>query len=250
MNIAIIGYGKMGHMIEQVAKQRGHEVVAVIDAANSDDMNGEAFRKADVAIEFSVPSTAEANCRRALGHGVPVVSGTTGWGGGLQTLRGELAADGPAMMWSSNYSLGVNLFFIINRYVSRLMGNFAQYVPVVNEVHHIHKLDHPSGTAISLAEDVVKRVDALERWSEEPAGADALVVNHARIAETPGTHTVRWSSDVDYIAIEHCAHSRQGFALGAVMAAEWLKGRHGFHTMDDMMRDMVPASLTALTETI
>ncbi|MDE7407888.1 MAG: 4-hydroxy-tetrahydrodipicolinate reductase [Muribaculaceae bacterium] len=250
MNIAIIGYGRMGHMVEQVAAGRGHHIVAVIDAANSADMDGEVFRSADVAIEFSVPATAESNCRRALACGVPVVSGTTGWSAELEQLRADLSHESPALMWSSNYSLGVNLFFIINRYVSRLMGGFAQYVPVVNEVHHIHKLDHPSGTAISLAQDVVNRVDGLSCWSEEPAGADALVVNHARIAETPGTHTVRWSSDVDYIAIEHCAHSRQGFALGAVMAAEWIRGRHGFYTMDNMMRDIVPASLIELTETI
>lgn len=228
----------MGHAIERIARERGHEIAAIIDIDNRADMQGEAFASADVAIEFTRPETAEANCREAIGRGVAVVSGSTGWKSRVAAVEEEARRRGVSMMWSSNYSLGVNLFFMINRYVAKMMAGFSQYVPSMLEVHHVHKLDHPSGTAVSLAEDIVEISPALDGWSEEPAPAK-MTLSHQRTGEVPGTHTISWTSPVDVISIEHRALSRDGFALGAVIAAEWLSANPGVHSMDDL--------LTALT---
>lgn len=231
----------MGHAIERIALERGHEIVAVVDVDSATSVDSEDFRRADVAIEFTVPSAAEANVKAALAQGVPVVSGTTGWAEGLARVRENLPA-GAALMWSGNYSLGVNLFFAANRYVARLMSKFPQYRPDMTEIHHIHKLDHPSGTALMAAEQIIAEVSGLDGWSEEPAGESKLLINHERHGEVPGIHRVTWDSPVDSISLEHSAKSRDGFALGAVMAAEWLPKHPGFHPISDMMDEIIGGS--------
>ena len=234
----------MGHAIERIAIERGHDIVAVIDADNTDCFDSEAFASADVAIEFTTPSTAEATCRRSMERGVAVVSGSTGWTDRLPELI-ELCEKGKGtMMWSSNYSLGVNLFFALNSYLAALTAPFSQYVPSMKEIHHIHKLDHPSGTAISLAQGIITHNPRVDAWSENTTataadGSLVMGISHEREGEVPGTHIVDWDSPVDTITIEHRAKSRDGFALGAVVAAEWMKGRKGYHTIDEMIRSML-----------
>lgn len=237
MKIALIGYGKMGHAIEQVALSRGHEIVAKVDRDTAVGIDSPEFRQADVAIEFTMPAAAEANVSAVLAQGVPVVCGTTGWADGLERVKASMT-ESQSLMWSGNYSLGVNLFFAANRYVAQMMANFPQYVPDMTETHHIHKLDHPSGTALMAAQQIIDAVPALDGWSEEPAEGK-LLINHIRHAEVPGIHRVTWESSVDSITLEHSAKSRAGFALGAVMAAEWIQGRSGFHTIDEMMQQII-----------
>ena len=237
MKIAIIGYGKMGRMIEEIARRRGHEIVAVIDRDTDCKIDSEAFRSADAAIEFTVPSAAEANVRAALEQGVPVVCGTTGWTEGLERLRGSMPPNS-ALMWSGNYSLGVNIFFAVNRYLAKIMAQFPDYTPDMTETHHIHKLDHPSGTALMLADQIIDALPGLDGWSEAP-DPGKLLINHVRHGEVPGIHRITWESPVDSISIEHSAKSRAGFALGAVMAAEWLAGRRGYHSIDEMMTELI-----------
>ena len=234
MNLALIGYGKMGHFIEQVARRRGHEIVCIIDRDNTSDFRSPAFAQADVAIEFSTPATAEANIRAAWLSGVPVVCGTTGWN--VQTLRDELCdeaeccqASRRALLWSSNFSVGVNLFFALNKRLAGLLADYPDYLPSITETHHIHKLDAPSGTAKTLAEDI-------ERFRLQVSGTKLQVpIESIREGEVPGIHTVTWDSPVDTVSITHSAKSREGFALGAVLAAEWLKGKTGWHTMEEVL---------------
>ena len=234
MNLAVIGYGKMGHFIEQVARRRGHEIVCIIDRDNTSDFRSPAFAQADVAIEFSTPATAEANIRAAWLSGVPVVCGTTGWN--VQTLRDELCdeaeccqASRRALLWSSNFSVGVNIFFALNKRLAGLLADYPDYLPSITETHHIHKLDAPSGTAKTLAEDI-------ERFRLQVSGTKLQVpIESIREGEVPGIHTVTWDSPVDTISITHSAKSREGFALGAVLAAEWLKGKTGWHTMEEVL---------------
>ena len=215
MNIALIGYGKMGQMIASVARERGHQVVCIIDPITSTDtMDSPAFRSADVAIEFSRPDAAEANVRAAIAQGVPVVSGTTGWD--VAALQSCLSGtDHPGIIWSSNYSIGVNILFAVNTYLARLLQQTGDYSPSITEVHHVHKLDAPSGTAKTLAEQI---------------GSD-VPIDSIRQGEVPGIHEVRWESDADILSLRHEAKSRRGFALGAVLAAEWLAGKQGFHQL-------------------
>ena len=238
MKIALIGYGKMGRTIERIARERGHEIVAIIDVDNQEDFDSEGFRSADVAIEFTVPTMAVENYRRAFESGVPVVSGTTAWGR-VEDLRELIERTDATFFWTSNFSVGVNIFFTLNRYLSRIMERFTQYHPSMTEVHHIHKLDHPSGTAKTLAEGIIAETSRIDRWIEDADAADAIRIYHVREGEVPGTHTIHWDSAVDEITIEHRAKSREGFALGAVMAAEWSVGRKGVLTMDEMMGDLL-----------
>ena len=234
MNLALIGYGKMGHIIEQVARRRGHEIVCIIDRDNTSDFLSSAFSQADVAIEFSTPATAEANIRASWQAGVPVVCGTTGWN--VSRLRDELCdaaeccqTDKHALLWSSNFSVGVNIFFALNKRLAGLLADYPDYLPSITETHHIHKLDAPSGTAKTLAEDI-------ERFKLQVSGTKLQVpIESIREGEVPGIHTVTWDSPVDTISITHSAKSREGFALGAVLAAEWLKGKTGWHTMDEVL---------------
>lgn len=239
MKIAIIGYGKMGHIIEKIALRRGHEISCVIDADNVADFDSHEFRKSDVAIEFSTPSTAVNNILSAFAAGVPVVSGTTGWYDSIPGMK-ELCDTGKGtLLYSSNFSIGVNIFRAVNKFVTKLMNKFPEYTPSMTEVHHIHKLDHPSGTAITLAEDIVEISSRVDKW-EEPApdkdpSDNALEISHVRQGEVPGIHTIEWDSEVDTISYTHSAKSREGFGLGAVLAAEWLKGRRGLFTFADVI---------------
>lgn len=240
MKIAIIGYGRMGRAIEEVARSRGHEIVCVIDTGDEDKFASKEFRSADVAIEFSIPTAAVDNYLQAFAAGVPVVSGTTGWLDSMPEIKDMCDKDAGTLLWSSNFSVGVNIFMAMNRYLSKLMNRFPQYDPSMMEVHHIHKLDHPSGTAITLAEEIVADTDRISSWAE-PQGETSevaegvLPVSHRREGEVPGIHSITWDSPQDTITITHSAKSRAGFALGAVLAAEWLKGKSGFHTMAEVL---------------
>ena len=229
MKIALIGYGKMGRMIESIALERGHEIVCIIDQNNLDEFESNAFASADVAIEFTTPHTAEQNILRAWSAGVPVVCGTTGWN--VESLKQQLLHNSiqllhhttPSLMWSSNYSIGVNILFALNQQLAKLMVSYPDYTPHMTEVHHIHKLDAPSGTAKTL---------------QEAIGEDRLAVadiESIREGEVPGIHSIKWDSEVDTITISHSAKSRKGFALGAVIAAEWMKGKTGWHEFSEVV---------------
>ncbi len=211
MKIAIIGYGKMGHMIEEVALSRGHEIVATIDAGDAFDLEG-----ADVAIEFTTPATAEENIRKAWAQGVPVVSGSTGWNAAALMDEDRRTHDKQMLIWSSNYSVGVNIFFEVNKLLAEKMASQPQYTPSITETHHIHKLDKPSGTAKTLAEQIRDIEMSKHRNIED------LPIESIREGEVPGTHEVKWDSEEDTIIITHIAKGRRGFALGAVLAAEKL----------------------------
>ncbi len=242
MKLAIIGYGRMGHMIEEIAKERGHKIVCIIDVDNPDDFNTSEYRSADVAIEFTTPGTAVENILKSFASKVPVVCGTTGWLDALPDLKDMCDKGEGTLLYASNFSIGVNVFMAVNRYLAQLMNDFPEYTPSMTEIHHIHKLDHPSGTAITLAEDMVSRVTRLDCWKEpeegKPMDKNALPISHERQGEVPGTHIITWDSPVDKITISHEAKSREGFALGAVKAAEWLKGKKGYFTISDMLSDV------------
>jgi 4-hydroxy-tetrahydrodipicolinate reductase len=235
MKIALIGYGKMGKAIERIAQSRGHEIVSRIEVNNQADFSSEAFKSADIAIEFTTPATAFANYQKAFAAGVPVVSGSTGWLEKMPEVK-RMCDDGKAtMFYSSNFSIGVNIFFAVNKYLANIMNRFGQYDVAMKEIHHIHKLDHPSGTAITLAEGIIENIDRKEAWTEAQPKDNEIKIEAERVGEVPGTHIVNYTSAVDSIKIEHEAFSRDGFALGAVMAAEWMQGRKGWHTMDEML---------------
>lgn len=241
----------MGHMIEEIAKKRGHEIVSVIDLDNTEDFDSPAFCSADVAIEFTAPHVAYDNYLRAFAHNVKVVSGSTGWlkehGEDVKRMCEE---QGQTLFWSSNFSLGVTVFRAVNRYLARIMNQFPSYTPSMEEVHHIHKLDHPSGTAITLAEELIGETQRLDGWQvgslTQPDGtmqtetaevpADKLRIDSIRRGEVPGIHSITWDSDADSITITHDAHSRRGFALGAVLAAEYTASHNGLLTMEDLFQ--------------
>ena len=239
MRIALIGYGKMGKMIEQIALERGHEIVCVIDIDNLQDFESDAFRSADVAIEFTAPQAAFGNYLRAWKAGVKVVSGSTGWmkehGDEVRLMCLE---EGKTLLWASNFSIGVGIFRAVNRYLAKVMNQFPQYDVEMEETHHVHKLDHPSGTAITLAEEIVERIDRKTAWAEDTTDRNLLRVDNIRRGEVPGIHTVRYDSEADLITISHDAHNRKGFALGAVLAAEWTVNQQGLLTIDDYYKDM------------
>ena len=236
MKIALIGYGKMGKMIEQIALSRGHEIVSIIDIDNQEDFESEAFACADVAIEFTTPMTAYENYLKAWKAGVKVVSGSTGW---LKEhgddVRKACTEEGKTLFWASNYSIGVAIFSAINKYLANIMNGFPQYDVKEVETHHIHKLDAPSGTAITLAEGILDNVERKERWTLETAEQPTDLPIHAiREGEVPGIHEIIYESEADTISIKHDAKSRAGFALGAVIAAEFTAGKKGFLGMNDL----------------
>lgn len=245
MKIALYGYGKMGKAIEQAAIARGHSIVLKVTADNA----GTPPTGADVAIEFSRPEEAMSNMQLCLQHGVPVVVGTTGWYDRMDVLRKEVSAQKGSLLWASNFSIGVNLFFRVNRMLAGLMDQRPDYKAHIDEIHHIHKLDAPSGTAITLARDIdlktarysgfelVAQVEEPGSGSRTPHGPDALPVPiiSERKGEVTGKHAVSWTSPNDRIVISHEAFDRTGFALGAVIAAEWLQGRQGFFNMDNVL---------------
>lgn len=250
MKIALIGYGKMGRMIEEIAIGRGHKIVSVIDIDNQEDFDSEAFQSADVAIEFTAPQVAYANYLRAFSHHVKVVSGSTGWiAQHGEDVRRMCAEEGQTLFWSSNFSLGVTIFRAVNSYLARIMNRFESYSPRMEEVHHIHKLDHPSGTAITLAEELTAEVDRLSGWQmgclTNPDGSKEMplqeekgkiAIDSIRRDEVPGIHTISWSSEADTITISHDAHNRRGFALGAVLAAEYTATHQGLLSMKDLFK--------------
>ena len=237
MKIALIGYGKMGKMIEQIAISRGHEIVSIIDIDNQQDFDSEAFKSADVAIEFTAPQAAYGNYLKAWKAGVKVVSGSTGWmkehG---DEVRKACSEEGKTLFWASNFSIGVAIFSAVNKYLAKIMNQFPQYDVEMEETHHVHKLDHPSGTAITLAEQIVENIDRKEAWKEDTTDKNYLRIDHIRRGEVPGIHTIRYDSEADIITITHDAHSRQGFALGAVLAAEYTKEHQGLLTISDMFK--------------
>lgn len=231
MNIALMGYGKMGKTIEQVALERGHEIVSVFDGPAQVD----AFNDASVAIDFSVPDAAVNNIKTAFTAGVPVVCGTTGWLAKYNEVCAFCEEKQSGFVYASNFSLGVNIFFQLNRYLAKLMKPQSQYQPHIEETHHIHKLDAPSGTAISLAEGLID-VGIRKKWMLDKQETDTLTIRAFREGEAPGIHSVIYQSDEDELSITHKAHGRKGFALGAVIAAEWLAGKKGIFTMKDVMQ--------------
>jgi len=236
MKIALIGYGKMGKTIERIALERGHEIVSVIDVDNLDDFESEAFKSADVAIEFTIPKVALSNYRSAFAAGVAVVSGTTGWTEELPQLKKEIEDGGKTLFWSSNFSLGVNIFMAVNKYLATIMNQFPNYNVGMTEVHHTQKLDAPSGTAITLAEGILEKIDRKNAWSKEfESKSTDLAIKSIREGQVPGIHTIRYESEVDSIEITHDAKSREGFALGAVVAAEFTVGKKGFLGMEDLL---------------
>ena len=251
MKIALIGYGKMGRMIEQIAKDRGHAIVCVIDVDNQQDFDSEAFKSADVAIEFTNPTAAYGNYLKAFRHNVKVVSGSTGWmkEHGDDVRRMCSAEGGQTLFWASNFSVGVAIFSAVNRYLAKIMNGFPQYDVRMEETHHIHKLDAPSGTAITLAEEIISDVDRKKEWvkgvqrladgsveGSNDVAADQLAIESIRRDEVPGIHSVVYDSDADCITITHDAHSRKGFAMGAVLAAEYTKDHSGLLTISDMFK--------------
>ena len=251
MKIALIGYGKMGRMIEQIAKDRGHEIVSIIDVDNQQDFDSEAFKSADVAIEFTNPTAAYGNYLKAFKNNVKVVSGSTGWmkdhGDDVRQMCSE--EGGQTLFWASNFSIGVAIFSAVNRYLAKIMNGFTQYDVRMEETHHIHKLDAPSGTAITLAEEIIDNMDRKTDWVKggqrladgtvegtNDVAADKLAIESIRRDEVPGIHSVIYDSDADSITITHDAHSRKGFALGAVLAAEYTKDHKGLLTISDMFK--------------
>jgi len=248
MKIALIGYGKMGKEIEKIALRRGHEIVSIIDINNQEEFESEAFKNADVAIEFTNPMVAYTNYMKAFKAGVKLVSGSTGWmaehGDEVKRLCAE---GGKTLFWSSNFSLGVAVFSAVNKYLAKIMDQFPEYDVAMSETHHIHKLDAPSGTAITLAEGILENLSRKDKWVkgtlQAPDGtvsgsadcaANELPVSSIREGEVPGIHTIRYDSEADSITITHDAKNRQGFALGAVLAAEYTAKHEGFLGMSDL----------------
>ncbi|HET6244380.1 MAG: 4-hydroxy-tetrahydrodipicolinate reductase [Bacteroidetes bacterium] len=237
MKIALLGYGKMGKEIERIALERKHHIVLKMGVENLADLTPENLSKADVAIEFSTPESAVENIKKCFDANVPVVIGTTGWLNNLEEVKKRCLELKQAMLWASNFSVGVNLFFELNKQLAQLMNNQFEYDVELEETHHIHKLDAPSGTAITLAEDIINNLERKSSWKKETAEKSSdLVIQSHRIENVPGTHLVKYSSKVDDIQITHTAHSREGFALGAVIASEWIAGKTGIFSMRDVLK--------------
>jgi 4-hydroxy-tetrahydrodipicolinate reductase len=236
MRIALIGYGKMGKAIEAIATERGHQVVLKIGLENLEDFTTANLEQADLAIEFTGPESAFENIKKCLEAGLSVVSGSTGWLSNIALAQDLCLSKGTSFLYASNFSLGVNLFFELNKYLAKLMAPYPQYEASITEIHHTAKLDAPSGTAITLAEQLLENLPHKNTWVNE-AGTNPreLFIESKRIDPAPGTHTIRYVSSIDTITIEHEAHSRQGFALGAVLAAEFVHGKKGIFTMQDVL---------------
>jgi 4-hydroxy-tetrahydrodipicolinate reductase len=231
MKILLVGYGKMGKTVERIALARGHTIAGRVDVGTSDVIEP----GADVAIEFTQPAAAPDNIKKCMEAGIPVVCGTTGWLKRLEEIKTVVDKHNGALFYTSNFSLGVNIFFKVNEYLARLMRGRSNYDVQIDETHHTAKVDAPSGTAITLAEGVIQHIDSKKQWVTVPSAQDDLLVRSHRIDPAPGTHVVTYHSTVDDIEIKHTAHSREGFAHGAVLVAEWIKGRKGVLTMDNFL---------------
>ena len=242
MKLALLGYGKMGQIIERFALERGHEVVLKININNLDDLTVANLSNADVAIDFSAPDAVIDNIYKCFEASLPIVVGTTGWYGKLQEIKNECLSSNNTILYGSNFSIGVNLFFHLNTVLAKLMNSYPAYEVQVEEIHHTQKLDSPSGTAMTIAEDIIENLDRKTEWLNEVVGTaipeiiknEQLLIESHRIENVPGTHTVIYSSEVDEIEIKHTAHSRAGFALGALVAAEWLENKQGFYNVADV----------------
>ena len=244
MKIALLGYGKMGKIIEKIATDRKHEIVLKIDHDNLHELTAENLRKADVAIEFTMPGSVLGNIAKCFEAGTPVVVGTTGWYDELENIKQQCEENNSTLLYATNFSVGVNIFFKINKMLAKLMNNYPYYDVQVEEIHHTQKLDSPSGTAITIAEGIIENIDAKKDWlnvlttddnkNEGNISQNELLIESLRIDSVPGTHTVIYDSEVDSIEFKHTAHNRNGFALGAVLAAEWLQDKKGFHSVQDM----------------
>lgn len=235
MKTAIIGYGKMGREIEKILRDRGHEIALTIDVDNASDLTAGNLKDVDVAIEFTTPSTAYGNIRTCLESGTAVVSGTTGWTARLGELQDLCRQKNGALFYASNYSLGVNLMFRLNRQLAEMMNRITAYNVSIEETHHTQKKDSPSGTAVTLAEDIIARLDRKSGWVNEPTDDPSLIgITSYRIGSTPGDHTVTYTSEDDTLEIRHSIKNRRTLALGAVIAAEFLCGKHGVYSMDDL----------------
>ena len=236
MKLALIGYGKMGHEIEQVALERGHQIIVTIDNETEWSERLGLVESADVAIEFSHPSVALANIRRTLESGIPLVCGTTGWNAALESIINLCNEKKGTFFYASNYSIGMNIFMAVNKKLAQLMNNYSEYDVVMEETHHIYKADAPSGTAITLAEDIMASNNLKTSWTIDlPAQKQELYIKPIRHRNIPGTHTVSWESPIDVIEITHSAKGRRGLALGALVAAEWIKEKKGVYTMKDLL---------------
>ena len=236
MKIALIGYGKMGHMIEEIALQRGHEIVLKIHIDNKAEFTKENVSNADVAIEFTGPESAFDNVKHCLEYGVPVISGSTGWNTQIDEAKQLCLQVGGSFLHASNFSIGVNIFFQVNKLLARLMASQADYEVSLKEVHHTQKKDAPSGTAVTLAEQVIENIGRKTTWvNQDTTTPEELAIISERIDPAPGTHYVKYSSAIDDIEIIHTAHNRKGFALGAVLAAEFIADKQGIFTMDDVL---------------
>lgn len=238
MNILILGYGKMGKIIGEIAESRGHTIAAKINLDNLSELNDLDPSEVDVVIEFSQPEAAVENITWAINRGIPVISGTTGWlsrKSEIEILTSEYKG---AFFYASNYSIGVNIFFKVNEFLAKLMNETSGYQTSLEEIHHTEKKDAPSGTAITLAEGIIRNIDSIKGWSlsgQSPENEQSLPITAKRIDPAPGTHIIRYSSAIDQIEISHTAHNRQGFAFGAILVAEWIKGKKGVLSMDDFL---------------
>lgn len=236
LKFIIIGYGRMGREIKRVAEKRGHETVLLIDKDNPADFTRENLEKGDVAIEFTQPDAAYENIMKCFEADIPVVSGTTGWLDKFIDVRRYCLENGKGLFYASNFSIGVNLFFKINTHLAKIMDKYSNYDLEIEETHHKHKLDAPSGTAVKLAESIIQEIRRKSKWVKEKSGNEQeLPVKSIREDEIPGIHTVKYTSEFDKIEITHSAKSREGFALGAVMAAEFMKGKTGIYSMEDLL---------------
>jgi 4-hydroxy-tetrahydrodipicolinate reductase len=236
MKIALIGYGKMGKAIESIAVERGHEIVLKIDITNQADFTQERLQLADVAIEFTGPHSAFDNICACIDAGVPVISGSTGWLTELEKVQNKCTQKNGALLYASNFSIGVNLFFELNQHLAKLMSRYPLYDVSIEEIHHTEKKDAPSGTAITIAEQILQINHHKKNWVNQPAAASAeLAIISKRIDPAPGTHTVKYSSVIDDIEITHTAHNRTGFATGAVLAAEFLQNKNGIFSMKEVL---------------
>ena len=236
MNIAIIGYGKMGHEIEIICRERGHNIVCTIDANEEAKFESNEFKSADVAIEFSSPKSALNNYKQAFAANIPVVSGTTGWLEDIDEVKKACENDGQTFFYASNFSLGVNILFAVNKHLANIMNDFPEYEVHIDETHHIHKLDAPSGTALTIADGILQSLEHKKQWKlDQQNSKEDLRINAFREGEVAGIHTIKYESEVDSITLSHDAKSRKGFALGAVVAAEFTANKKGFLGMEDLL---------------